>query len=77
MEGANQIYVNGFSTSLPENIQKDALRSIPGLERATFIRPGYAIEYDYIPTYQLKATLRIKINFWPLLCRTNKWHLWL
>ena len=59
-EDANQIYVNGFSTSLPENIQKEALRSIKGLEEVEFIRPGYAIEYDYIPTYQLRSTLESK-----------------
>ena len=59
-EGANQIYVNGFSTSLPEDVQKEALRSIKGLEEVEFIRPGYAIEYDYIPTYQLRATLESK-----------------
>ena len=59
-EGANQIYVNGFSTSLPEDVQKEALRSIRGLEEVEFIRPGYAIEYDYIPTYQLRATLESK-----------------
>ena len=59
-EDANQIYVNGFSTSLPENVQKEALRSIKGLEEVEFIRPGYAIEYDYIPTYQLRATLESK-----------------
>ncbi len=60
-ENADQIYVNGFSTSLPESVQKEALRSIGGLECAEFIRPGYAIEYDYIPTYQLKASLESKI----------------
>ena len=60
-ENADQIYVNGFSTSLPESVQKEALRSIVGLEHAKFIRPGYAIEYDYIPTYQLKASLESKV----------------
>ena len=60
-ENADQIYVNGFSTSLPESVQKEALRSIVGLEHAEFIRPGYAIEYDYIPTYQLKASLESKV----------------
>ena len=66
-EGANQIYVNGFSTSLPEGVQKKALRSIKGLEEVEFIRPGYAIEYDYIPTYQLRATLESK-NIKGLFC---------
>ena len=59
-EGANQIYVNGFSTSLPEEAQIEALKTIKGLENVTLIRPGYAIEYDYVPSYQLKATLETK-----------------
>ena len=59
--GADQIYVNGFSTSLPESVQRDALRSIKGLEKVEFIRPGYAIEYDYIPPRQLKSTLESKL----------------
>ncbi len=58
--GANQIYVNGFSTSLPEDAQQEALQQIPGLEQARFIRPGYAIEYDFIPPRQLQATLESK-----------------
>tara|TARA_B100000700_G_scaffold107672_1_gene121471 strand:- start:556 stop:2379 length:1824 start_codon:yes stop_codon:yes gene_type:complete len=59
-EGSNQIYINGFSTSLPEDVQIEALRSIKGLEQIKLIRPGYAIEYDYMPSYQLKATLETK-----------------
>ena len=57
---SNQIYINGFSTSLPETAQKKALRSISGLENAEIIRPGYAIEYDFIPPRQLKASLESK-----------------
>jgi tRNA uridine 5-carboxymethylaminomethyl modification enzyme len=62
-EGAdtNEMYVNGFSTSLPEDIQEEALRSIPGLEKAKIIRPGYAIEYDYFFPYQIKRTLETKL----------------
>ena len=59
-EGANQIYINGFPTSLPEDVQIQALRSVCGLEKAELIRPGYAIEYDYFPSYQLKASLETK-----------------
>ena len=58
--GSHQIYVNGFSTSLPEDVQLDALRRIPGLEKAVFVRPGYAIEYDFFPPRQLRATLETK-----------------
>ena len=58
--GSDQIYINGFSTSLSENIQKEALKSIPALKGVKFIRPGYAIEYDYIPPRQLKASLETK-----------------
>jgi tRNA uridine 5-carboxymethylaminomethyl modification enzyme len=52
-----EVYVNGFSTSLPEDIQYAALRKIPGFENAKMFRPGYAIEYDYFPPTQLKSTL--------------------
>jgi tRNA uridine 5-carboxymethylaminomethyl modification enzyme len=58
-EGWNtvEIYLNGFSSSLPEDVQQKALRLIPGLENAKMFRPGYAIEYDYFPPTQLKLTL--------------------
>jgi len=54
---APQIYVNGFATSLPEDIQIRAIRTIPGLEAVEFFRPGYAIEYDFFPPSQLKPSL--------------------
>ncbi|WP_293875414.1 tRNA uridine-5-carboxymethylaminomethyl(34) synthesis enzyme MnmG [Flavobacterium sp.] len=62
-EGWNtvEVYVNGFSTSLPEDIQFKALRSVKGFEKVKFFRPGYAIEYDYFPPTQLKHTLETKI----------------
>ena len=59
--GSDQIYLNGFSTSLPEHIQLKALRSIPALKNVRFFRPGYAIEYDFFPPAQLKASLETKI----------------
>jgi tRNA uridine 5-carboxymethylaminomethyl modification enzyme len=55
-----EIYVNGFSTSLPEEIQYKAITKIPGFENAKMFRPGYAIEYDYFPPTQLKTTLETK-----------------
>jgi tRNA uridine 5-carboxymethylaminomethyl modification enzyme gidA len=55
-----EIYVNGFSSSLPEDIQAKALRHVPGFENAKIFRPGYAIEYDYFPPTQLKHTLETK-----------------
>ncbi len=62
-EGWNtvEIYVNGFSTSLPEEIQFEAIRLIPGFENAKMFRPGYAIEYDYFPPTQLLPTLETKL----------------
>jgi tRNA uridine 5-carboxymethylaminomethyl modification enzyme len=62
-EGWNtvEIYVNGFSTSLPEDIQYQALRKIPGFENAKMFRPGYAIEYDYFPPTQLKPSLETQL----------------
>jgi tRNA uridine 5-carboxymethylaminomethyl modification enzyme len=62
-EGWNTVeyYVNGFSSSLPEEIQFEALRKIPGFEQVKFFRPGYAIEYDYFPPYQLRFNLETKL----------------
>jgi tRNA uridine 5-carboxymethylaminomethyl modification enzyme len=62
-EGWNtvEVYVNGFSTSLPEDVQFKALRSVVGFESVKFFRPGYAIEYDYFPPTQLKHTLETKL----------------
>ena len=62
-EGWNtvEVYVNGFSTSLPEDVQFKALRSVKGFENVKFFRPGYAIEYDYFPPTQLKHTLETKL----------------
>jgi len=56
-----EVYVNGFSTSLPEDVQFKALRSVEGFENVKFFRPGYAIEYDYFPPTQLKHTLETKL----------------
>src|SRR5690625_82423 len=62
-EGWNTVeyYVNGFSTSLPEDVQFKALKKVPGFENVKFFRPGYAIEYDYFPPTQLKHTLETKL----------------
>lgn len=56
-----EVYVNGFSTSLPEDVQFKALRSVAGFENVKFFRPGYAIEYDYFPPTQLKHSLETKL----------------
>lgn len=62
-EGWNtvEIYVNGFSTSLPEDVQYNALKKVPGFENVKMFRPGYAIEYDYFPPQQLGLTLETKL----------------
>ncbi len=62
-EGFNtvEIYVNGFSSSLPEDVQFQALRSVPGFENCRMFRPGYAIEYDFFPPTQLKFSLETKL----------------
>ncbi|MCF7833588.1 MAG: tRNA uridine-5-carboxymethylaminomethyl(34) synthesis enzyme MnmG [Candidatus Marinimicrobia bacterium] len=59
-DGSSQWYVNGFSSSLPIDIQVRALRSVPGLENAEFIKIGYAIEYDYFPSFQIRRSLETK-----------------
>lgn len=59
-ENGIEYYLNGFSSSLPENIQVEAMHHIPGLENARILKPGYAIEYDYFPPTQLKADLETK-----------------
>lgn len=56
-----EVYVNGFSSSLPEDVQLNALHRIPGFEKARIFRPGYAIEYDYFPPVQLKYTLETRL----------------
>lgn len=62
-EGWNtyEMYLNGFSTSLPEDVQYKALKTIPGFEKVVMLRPGYAIEYDYFPPHQLKRSLETKL----------------
>tara|TARA_A100001011_G_scaffold388312_1_gene467684 strand:- start:44 stop:1783 length:1740 start_codon:yes stop_codon:yes gene_type:complete len=59
-KNSDQIYLNGFSTSLPEEAQLKAIRNIPALKKAKLLRPGYAIEYDFFPPSQVKATLETK-----------------
>jgi tRNA uridine 5-carboxymethylaminomethyl modification enzyme len=55
-----EIYVNGMSTSLPEDVQRDMIRSVRGLERAELLRPGYAVEYDFVLPHQLRSTLEVR-----------------
>lgn len=57
-----EMYLNGFSTSLPEDVQFNALQSITGFENVVMLRPGYAIEYDYFPPYQIKRSMETKIT---------------
>ncbi len=56
-----EMYLNGFSTSLPEDVQYHALRTIPGFEEAVMLRPGYAIEYDFFPPHQIKRSMETKL----------------
>ena len=56
-----EVYMNGFSSSLPEDIQFEALRTVPGLENAEMMRPGYAVEYDYFPPHQIQCTMETRV----------------
>lgn len=58
--GTDEVYPNGFSTSLPEDVQRESIRTVIGLEEAVITKPGYAIEYDYCPAYQIMASLETK-----------------
>lgn len=58
---SNIVYMNGFSSSLPEEIQQRALKTIPGLENTKMLRAGYAVEYDFLPTYQTRLTMETKL----------------
>ncbi len=75
-EGFNtvEVYVNGFSTSLPEEVQYKALKEIKGFEKVKIFRPGYAIEYDYFPPTQLKLSLETKLVDNLFFVRTDQWH---
>lgn len=59
--GTDEIYLNGFSTSLPKDVQNQAVRTIIGLEQAVITQPGYAIEYDFVPPHQIKSSLETKL----------------
>ena len=56
------MYLNGLSTSLPEDVQQAFIRSIPGMEAAVIMRPGYAVEYDFVSPLQLKPSLESKLH---------------
>lgn len=58
--GTDEVYPNGFSTALPEEVQHEAIRTVVGLENVRVTRPGYAVEYDYCPSYQIKRTLETR-----------------
>ena len=59
--GTDEIYLNGFATSIPEDIQIKAVRTVVGLENAVITRPGYAVEYDFVPPFQIKSSLETKL----------------
>ncbi len=59
--GTNEVYPNGFSTALPEEVQNRAIRTVVGLEEVRVTRPGYAVEYDYCPAYQIKPSLETRL----------------
>ena len=70
----NEVYLNGFSTSLPAEMQQDLVRMIPGLEEARVIRPGYAIEYDFVDPRELGPDLQTMSNARTLSCGPDQRH---
>ena len=70
-----EFYLNGLSTSLPYDVQVEFVRSIPGLEKAELIRPGYAVEYDYFPPTQTSDDPRNQARGRALFCRPSEWHI--
>ena len=76
-KNSDQIYLNGFSTSLPEDVQLRSLRQVSGLEGVEFFRPGYAIEYDFFPPFSTKNNLGIEKCLWFVFCGANEWNIWL
>ena len=73
----DEIYVNGLSMSLPLDVQEQLVHSLPGLEQASILRAGYAVEYDFVQPTELKSTLETQRVGRTLLCRTDQRHLWL
>ncbi len=70
----HEVYINGMSTSLPMEVQWEIVHSIPGLEQAEMLRPGYAIEYDSVDATELDRGLRVKSFTGPLSCGTDQWN---
>ena len=70
----NEIYVNGFSMSMPRSVQEQLVRALPGLEDAQMIRPGYAIEYDFVQPTELTPTLESRRVPRTLSRRSDQWH---
>ena len=71
----NVVYVNGYSTSLPEDIQLEGLHTVPGLENVTMLRPGYAVEYDYFPATSIETVTRDETCRRSFLCGSSEWNI--
>ena len=69
-----ELYIQGFSTGLPESLQVQMLRTLPGMENCVMLRPAYAVDYDYIPATQCYPHLDDQEHRGLILCGTGKWH---